>query len=107
MGPAVGLQVADGTEAAVESGDGFEGGQDDDVVDLAGFVALLVDGADFHRKHEAHGAAAAVRQFLFHGSAATGFELVQALFGRFKLLRQFGEPLWMRVVSRARPRQRP
>ena len=38
---------------------------------------------------------------MFHGSAATGFELIQALFGWFELLRQFGEPLWMRIVARS------
>ena len=100
-GPTVGLQVANGAEAAVEPGYGFEGRQDDDVVDLAGLVALLVDGADFHREHEAHGAAAVLGQFLFHGGAAAGFELVQPLFGRFELLRQLGKPRWMRVIAGA------
>ena len=71
------------------------------MVDLAGLVTLLVDGADFHREHEAHGAAAVLGQFLFHGGAAAGFELVQPFFGRFELLRQLGKPHWMRVIAGA------
>ena len=52
-GAAVGMEVADGFQPAGELFGFMERGEQEEVVDLAGLAALLVDGADLAREDEA------------------------------------------------------
>ena len=99
--PTVRVQIADGAQPLVETRDRIEGREDNDVVNLAGLFALLVNRTDLHRQHKAHFAPTALGQFALHHIAPRRSEPVESIFGRLEFCRQFCEPLRVGVVAGA------
>ena len=99
--PPVGSQVADLPEAAADPFGGLEVRRVYQVVDPAGCSILLVDGRNFGRQHEAHGAAAGPRQPAGNGPLQIRTQAVQAGFGGNQVVLELGKPGRMREVAGA------
>ena len=95
-GAAVAVQIANGLQPPGQGLRFLQAGQQNHMVYLAGFAILLIDGADFPRKHKpgrrpGHGA----------GQALAFLEGIQPLLRRFQLLLQFLPPFGMGEIPRA------
>ena len=95
--PPVRADVSDRLQFERKALGGVEGGQKDYVVHLAHLSVMLIDTADFARKHEArrYGKIAYVPQFFVRADA------VKAFFGRLERLLQLLPPLGVGKVARA------
>ncbi len=89
---AVGAEVADAAQPPVELLGGGEIRHVAEVVDLAGALAVLVDGGDLHGQHEPHLPAAGGRQAAGEVSVEVATQPEQAGLGGFEHLAQVLEP---------------
>jgi hypothetical protein len=99
--PSVGGDVADARQSRGEAIGGREVRHVDEVVDLTRQLALLVDGRDLHREHEARLPVATGRQPLVDGSRDVVAQAEQAGLGRHQRLLQLSEPDRMGEVAGA------
>src|SRR5262249_36429872 len=97
--PTIGGDVADTRKPLGEAVGGREVGGVDEVVDLPGAVALLVDRRYFHLEHEAHGHATGRRQRRCDRMLDVVTQAEQAGLGWDEFLLQFGAPDRVRKVS--------
>ena len=90
--PAVGVEVADPPEAGGEAVGGVEIRDVDEVVDLPGQVALLVDRRDLHLEHEPDNIGATSRQHGVNIRLYVRAQPEQSRLGRDELFLQLGTP---------------
>ncbi len=99
--PPVRGDVADAPEPAVEAPGRIEVRHIDEVVDLAGALAALVDGGDLHREHEAHRPAARRRQGPPDLAVEVATQAEQTRLGRLQTATKLLEPRRVRKVPGA------
>ena len=102
--PPVGVQVADLGKAGNQPVRRVEVRGVDQVMDLPGLVALLVDGRDLHRQHEPdriEAAGAGRWKLPLHGPFEVGAQTEEPGFRGNELLLQLGAPGRMGEVARA------